>query len=1176
VVVVSHFANVSLTFRFRWVACQIDYLCELPTDAEKRKALKSLPPNLNQTYERILANVNQRGPAIQRIVKATLQWIVNSAERYIPAAALCEAISLKVGDTEIDTESAIDEETILLHCSCLVRQSATDDYLELAHFTVQEFLSQIKPDSPFSPYAQRPKEIQPLLARISLTYVIMDAFQHDVVETLAGWKQQQAMYPFRAHAVRFWVEYTQHSWEDNDLLVLAQQLFHPSKSLCFLSWARDYLYVCSEEYMSSGNDSQEAFSEVTKLICEGGVTPLHMAAALGSPGLCRWLLYSGCQVNQTSTLGTPLHCSLVGIEGFLDALNYTAWLETLGEYMSKGRTEVLEILIGNGSDLTASYRDPHGEEHSCAKLALHAKLGRGAKHPLITLVSAGAKLDKGLLTAFENLIDETEYDFDGHEEFVGILIKKLEESSEDDSIRTDLLTAALRFKSSTALVTISGERKGTPHLMNLSMEELQNVFHRAIRFDQTEIMEHLLQDRRLDACSLVDDDGKTPLHVAAQYEAVNAMNLLLSLGADVNATSINGATPLHFAAVEIRRTPDSICTLLDAGANIASVHSTTTSTAWHIAARTNNTIALKLLAARDPQKSISLGTCRQNGHTPLFEAAESKSESSFEFLLLETPEIPETLPNGFGLVHYVVQMNSIKLLRLLRSKGFPLNQIAKDGRTALHFIPEQVDPDIIRLLVESGVQPSSTSDAGATPLHRFIVFEISNDHEVFELLATKESLPLVAKSGYAALHFAVGFTAGSLTNPMDYTTRKLYVKWLVDKGADLDSRATNGKSCISLVVEAYARITEPHDSTTLFFEFLHSVIEGTNNVDLLNEEFPLGDILITPLCWAIMEGNESLAELLLERGVEVDMTCDAPASIESDNWSAIHFALFFGSSFKLFEQILKATKRLKNHDSRGYYLPHLACEEGSDAGIYHLERLCAADIDISLPSACPTGRTPLMLASQAGKLEHVEFLLNRTDFHARESDGWEAFHYAAYGDCPDILALFIGRDIDWMHSVDVSMDNSLLKNCNILHITATGDCTDALQWVLKTSLVADINCLNGDGMSALHLASAYGSVADVELLISSGAKIEIQSSSSLRPIHCAVKAGRLDVVRVLLSHGCLQVADSRGFTPELYALTTNEKDIVSLLRRWSSQTGTTDIFHYLDPSKENLQVLGLY
>jgi hypothetical protein len=101
--------------RFRWVACQLDYLCSLPNDAEKRKALGSLPPGLEATYERILKRVNQEDESIKTMVQNTLQWIV-SADDEIPADALCHAISVKDGDKVLDQEALYDEEDILMYC----------------------------------------------------------------------------------------------------------------------------------------------------------------------------------------------------------------------------------------------------------------------------------------------------------------------------------------------------------------------------------------------------------------------------------------------------------------------------------------------------------------------------------------------------------------------------------------------------------------------------------------------------------------------------------------------------------------------------------------------------------------------------------------------------------------------------------------------------------------------------------------------------------------------------------------------------------------------------------------------------------------------------------------------------------------------------------------------------
>jgi hypothetical protein len=54
----------------------------------------------------------------------------------MPTSALCHAISFKEGDTKLDPEAVVDEETLPWHCSCLVRRDEATGLLELAHFTV--------------------------------------------------------------------------------------------------------------------------------------------------------------------------------------------------------------------------------------------------------------------------------------------------------------------------------------------------------------------------------------------------------------------------------------------------------------------------------------------------------------------------------------------------------------------------------------------------------------------------------------------------------------------------------------------------------------------------------------------------------------------------------------------------------------------------------------------------------------------------------------------------------------------------------------------------------------------------------------------------------------------------------------------------------------------------------
>ena len=158
----------------------MDYLCELPNDAARRKALVSLPPDLNSTYKRILRRVNQSNIEVQRLVQRTLRWIVHSQSDLLPLTidALSELLSIEVGDLRLNSEVIPDEFEILHWCSSLVRKSVNGQHLELAHFTVKEFLMQLCRDknNEFQPYGTEMEAADIEMAEMCLTYLNFEDF----------------------------------------------------------------------------------------------------------------------------------------------------------------------------------------------------------------------------------------------------------------------------------------------------------------------------------------------------------------------------------------------------------------------------------------------------------------------------------------------------------------------------------------------------------------------------------------------------------------------------------------------------------------------------------------------------------------------------------------------------------------------------------------------------------------------------------------------------------------------------------------------------------------------------------------------------------------------------------------------------------------------------------------
>lgn len=64
----------------------------------------------------------------------------------------------------------------------------------------------------------------------------------------------------------------------------------------------------------------------------------------------------------------------------------------------------------------------------------------------------------------------------------------------------------------------------------------------------------------------------------------------------------------------------------------------------------------------------------------------------------------------------------------------------------------------------------------------------------------------------------------------------------------------------------------------------------------------------------------------------------------------------------------------------------------------------------------------------------------------------------------------------------------------------------------------DLNQINGEKKTALHLAIEKGHEGIAKFLIASGAKVNLKECHGRMPLHCAAEGGLLGVVEALVSH----------------------------------------------------------
>ncbi|KAF4453712.1 hypothetical protein F53441_3721 [Fusarium austroafricanum] len=302
---------------FRWVVCQLDYLCNCAHDEERREALNKLPPDLPESYRRLLERVNNCSPGVQAMVQMCLQFMAVTEPR-LTILELRQAISTSTVEY-LNESNMIPEHEIMKRCSSLIRKSTNGIYFEFAHFSVREFLENEKALSQstgLEKYWITRETRTSLLATQCLRFLQMKNFDTipDVLdEQVAATRQRNETYPFYRHAALLWITLTRDGLENSTISGLVRSLFQPSKRTYFVCWAievfKHVMYATGTQ--SESNQNHECERQAWKITTLPSFQPLHMAAALNLPEICSFLIEAGSDVNRKLDAATTLDLAMM-------------------------------------------------------------------------------------------------------------------------------------------------------------------------------------------------------------------------------------------------------------------------------------------------------------------------------------------------------------------------------------------------------------------------------------------------------------------------------------------------------------------------------------------------------------------------------------------------------------------------------------------------------------------------------------------------------------------------------------------------------------------------------------------------------------------------------------------------------------------------------------------------
>lgn len=940
-----------------WLRMQKDTLRNARSPKHIEEIIQKTPDKVFDVYEKTWAEI-QEHPNCQTSL-TILSWVA-FARRSLTVGALVEAtlINEESGGVDFDMmPPEIDEEYLgftfhglsqLLTIQGQPATNAAQRQVSLAHFTVKEFLiaRQFLPMTHFRErnclQANGSSQMLGLerahslaLARQCLIYIGSPLAWQNAAERRDEESQNQLH--LRDYASDEWYSHLgQGDVEDLDdrtlqLMVEFMTPTHPT----WYQWRKRH------DEKGTGPNSVLKMNQET-------LGPLHYSVQLGLISILR---------SQAAAKGFAFQQSLQGTS----ALHLASYI---------GSVSAVQVLLQEGTypDLSSDYGTP-----------LHLAVCQGHVDVVGMLLEAGASVDSltpdrrpPICVALEK----------GHLDMAKILLRN------GACTNGTALEGRGRTARKDARIWTQHQAVSTIYLQTIDSQlsldgvrsEANDLLLLAVEMDYLTLLKLSLQMGA--NLSAVGRDGKTPIHYAAGLKDMRCLKVLSKSQhflSCINTPDNNGDTPLHIAASV--RGDLSVCLLLQMGAK-STLCNHQGRLPIHSAILGDPTRELSPVLCgllEDPESSGFVNALDNNSNTPINllgrKAIQSSTPQIIQFLLSRGADL--SIPNNKGRtpIHHFAKRFALSdglrtLLGHISSFGL-VNAIDKRGDTPMHLpLTGKVSfatVEVTQLLLNHGADPSIANNEGNLPIHCLLGNDVFGEHSLAVLRMLLHRLKPITMINATGKH---GCTALILLAQQATLPKTLEaVQLLLELGAEVGLPDENG----AFPIHAASRT-----GSVEVLRILLSVAQGLDSVHYYAMD-PFG---WTPLHLSVVAGSLPKTNLLLESGAR---TCE----LNGDNETPFDIA-WKTDQMEIFDLLYDfpsggCTCPVEFEGDFGSTILWRSCREGKSEWVKHLTEGKYASLILRKPDNY--GATPLDVAVRYNRLEAVKTLL-KAGSTLKDTNNW--------------------------------------------------------------------------------------------------------------------------------------------------------------------------------------------
>ncbi|KAF4517990.1 hypothetical protein B566_EDAN008826, partial [Ephemera danica] len=408
-----------------------------------------------------------------------------------------------------------------------------------------------------------------------------------------------------------------------------------------------------------------------------GITPLHLASAVGNIEAVEFLLNQDCSVETRSNTGNT-------------AFHFAA---------ERNHIKILEILLTRNESLLNS-------QNNDGQTSLHVACWEGKIEAAEFLVRHDCSVTE------RDGCGNTVFHYASYKDQIQILDLLLQQHNsllniKDKDGNTTLHVACLFGKINVVLYLLSKD---------CSVTDCNNsgfsALHCAAKNNHIEIM-RLLLHRDTSLLNMQNKYSQTALHLACMEPNSEAVQILLSYDCSVNERDVNGKTAFHSAAR--RHFVNTMELLLEREKSLLNMQTNEGVTPLHLACFDGRTDAVQFLL----NHGCSGKDSDNHGSNAFFFAAERYHVLLMELLLQHDDSLMNSRDNhGVTPLQQAVAHYHTDTLKFLLNRGCSLNNRDNDGDTVFNEASLNNNVEALELLLQHDKSlMNEANDEGDTPLH---------------------------------------------------------------------------------------------------------------------------------------------------------------------------------------------------------------------------------------------------------------------------------------------------------------------------------------------------------------------------------------------------------------------------------------------------------------------------